>query len=361
MAYFDDGYIWSQDQNNQHLVAYQDSVSFSGYETYGLENYNAYNVSEFHEPKYIGLDHGSNDYDYGNDYGHNLYLTTNSEIDYFAHTIMEPKLVMYQPVECNMGYISYHTNYSISNSEMDSGFNEPEFEDYDPTPYDGGYDIVSVYGKPLPPSDKTCYPRSKPKPIEQGNGPKPKPGPDPHPMVEQAKLEPEKEQKPKSRPETMHVPVLIPEPVHTPMPVVQPDPEPKPKPEPEPEPEQVLVPLPEPLEVRDNVENEKEEYGYPGYRYDYPWPEYGNGIGVGYDYGYGRRVVQIPPYEYDPEVVDLCESLFGSWPCLARMRNQQQMSISNNPRTTCPETRHYNPWEVCASYIFGGQNASYHQ
>lgn len=41
-----------------------------------------------------------------------------------------------------------------------SEFNEVEFEEYDPTPYDGGYDIALTYGKPLSPSDAVCYPRS---------------------------------------------------------------------------------------------------------------------------------------------------------------------------------------------------------
>ncbi|KDO36694.1 hypothetical protein CISIN_1g017568mg [Citrus sinensis] len=35
-----------------------------------------------------------------------------------------------------------------------------DFDDYDPTPYDGGYDITLTYGRPLPPSDETCYPSS---------------------------------------------------------------------------------------------------------------------------------------------------------------------------------------------------------
>lgn len=41
-----------------------------------------------------------------------------------------------------------------------SDFNEDAFLEYDPTPYDGGFDIALTYGKPLPPSDAICYPRS---------------------------------------------------------------------------------------------------------------------------------------------------------------------------------------------------------
>ena len=33
-----------------------------------------------------------------------------------------------------------------------------DFDEYDPTPYGGGYDQVLTYGRPLQPSDETCYP-----------------------------------------------------------------------------------------------------------------------------------------------------------------------------------------------------------
>ncbi|KAL9392642.1 hypothetical protein Peur_016562 [Populus x canadensis] len=45
-----------------------------------------------------------------------------------------------------------------------SEFNETEFEEYDPTAFGGGYDPAATYGKPLPPSDKICYPSSTPDP-----------------------------------------------------------------------------------------------------------------------------------------------------------------------------------------------------
>ncbi|XP_078432431.1 glycine-rich protein isoform X2 [Wolffia australiana] len=32
-----------------------------------------------------------------------------------------------------------------------------DFDDYDPTPYSGGYDIALTYGRPIPPSEETCY------------------------------------------------------------------------------------------------------------------------------------------------------------------------------------------------------------
>ncbi|KAJ8549940.1 hypothetical protein K7X08_033647 [Anisodus acutangulus] len=36
--------------------------------------------------------------------------------------------------------------------------NVPEFDEYDHTPYGGGYDISLTYGRPTPPSEETCYP-----------------------------------------------------------------------------------------------------------------------------------------------------------------------------------------------------------
>lgn len=35
-----------------------------------------------------------------------------------------------------------------------------DFDEYDPTPYGGGYDIILTYGRPLPPSEETCYPNT---------------------------------------------------------------------------------------------------------------------------------------------------------------------------------------------------------
>lgn len=42
----------------------------------------------------------------------------------------------------------------------DLGFNEPDFPEFDSTPYGGGYDITTTYGKPLPPSTTICYPKN---------------------------------------------------------------------------------------------------------------------------------------------------------------------------------------------------------
>lgn len=335
MAYYDDGYMWPQEHTNHDPFPYQDSVSFSTFEPYDHDTKNdAYGVYEYHEPKFLNQYYHYG-YDYG--YGQNPDPSANLEISYFAHSYMEPELIKYEPVGCDTSYLSYHTQYSISYSKVDSGFNEPEFEEYDPTPYGGGYDIVSTYGKPLPPSDKTCYPHSNSKPINPVSEPKPEP-----------------ESQPKPKPELKTI--IKPEPE-----LSKPDPDPSPVPVHDPV--GAVVPVPEPLGLIDEGKQKREEESYPVYGYDYPWPEYdrGNGIGVGYyDYGYGKHVVPIPPCEYNPEVVDLCENIFGNWPCLARIR-KQQMGNRNDCGISNSENRHRNPWEECANYLFGHPTASYNQ
>ncbi|XP_071718328.1 uncharacterized protein [Rutidosis leptorrhynchoides] len=366
MAYFSDGYIWPQENTTYDHTSYQDSSTFSRYDPYDLDTYNAYTLPCFDQPKFINYNHQSNsDYDYNYNYGYGYdYGNGNNGMNYFAHNYVETKLIAYQPGQCDTGYVSYHTHYSVSNPEMQTGFNEPEFEEYDPTPYGGGYDIVSTYGKPLPPSDKTCYPRSGPKPIEpksrpnSENQPETKSKPDPEPMPVPTTI-PIAE--PKSKPEPEPVPVITPMPVSTLVPSVDPEPDP------EPESGQALVPMPDPFGETVMEENgySKDECDYRWPEYDYPWPEYdyvrGNGVGYDCQYGYGDQVGQVPANVYDPEVVEFCESIFGSWPCLAKIR-RQQMGINNNKGIcSCSETRNQNPWEDCANYFFGSPIISYNQ
>ncbi|CAL9118272.1 unnamed protein product [Musa textilis] len=52
-------------------------------------------------------------------------------------------------------------------------FNEDDFEEYNPHPYLGGYDIALAYGHPLPPSSATCYPISSSASLPQSSQPPP--------------------------------------------------------------------------------------------------------------------------------------------------------------------------------------------
>lgn len=46
----------------------------------------------------------------------------------------------------------------VPETYLNSDFNEDDFDDYNPYPYKGGYDIVLAYGLPLAPSPAICYP-----------------------------------------------------------------------------------------------------------------------------------------------------------------------------------------------------------
>ncbi|XP_073113646.1 uncharacterized protein [Elaeis guineensis] len=101
---------------------------------------------------------------------------------------------------------------------MDSGpadYNEDDFEEYNPHPYQGGYDIALTYGTPLPPSPAICYPLSSSTP-----------GLPPPPLAEEPKPAPT----PRSPPPQAAAPIPVPEAAPIPVPVA-----PVPVPEPEPE------------------------------------------------------------------------------------------------------------------------------
>ncbi|WOL12564.1 hypothetical protein Cni_G21331 [Canna indica] len=57
---------------------------------------------------------------------------------------------------------------------LPTDFNEDDFDEYNPHPYLGGYDIALTYGQSLPPSSATCYPISN-----QRATPSPPPPPPP--------------------------------------------------------------------------------------------------------------------------------------------------------------------------------------
>lgn len=178
------------------------------------------------------------------------------------------------------------TQFRISYSVQE--FNEPEFEEYDPTPYAGGYDLALTYGEPLPPSEATCYPRSS----QDSSALPPKEKAEEPPAA--AKPQPHIESKP----------------------------------------------------TTPTIEDEKQLQ-----------PSSGNGIGDapdgssesenGYEL-FEKRVPQIPS-GYGLEAIDLCESLFGYWPCLARYRNGQCQEVANRNE----ESSSCSQWKETADYLFG--------
>ncbi|CAN6219970.1 unnamed protein product [Urochloa humidicola] len=56
----------------------------------------------------------------------------------------------------------------------DEYLDDDEFDDYNPHPYSGGYDIFSTYGSPLRPSPATCYPVSSPAAVPVPTAPQPR-------------------------------------------------------------------------------------------------------------------------------------------------------------------------------------------
>ncbi|GMH05370.1 hypothetical protein Nepgr_007210 [Nepenthes gracilis] len=190
---------------------------------------------------------------------------------------------------------STHSVVSYCNTELHEPEPEPELDDYDPIPYVSGYDINQTYGKPLPPTDEICYPRSVSDPNSSSMG-------DfsygsvtsPYGRGEND----EKNEKPRNG----------------------------------------------------SIKSEEEQQSYDsdgdgneekesdlGDDYSYPYS--------GFDEGLDEEVPQIPP-GYGLEAVDLCESLFGYWPCLDR-RNQ------NNHGGSSGGSSGFSCWDRAADYLFG--------
>lgn len=222
------------------------------------------------------------------------YSPVQPTVGYSVSPLYESKSFEIDPNHINPAG-PYVTQSVISYSSVE--FNEPDFEEYDPTPYGGGYDPSSTYGKPLPPSDETCYPR------DSSNAEVQIPGG-----------------------------IVIPEEVNTSglgngIDIEEEQPVDKledPKP---------IVPAVEVEATGDHVEG----------AYDY-LPQEG-------PLGGNEKMFPPAPPGFGLDAVDLCESLFGYWPCLARDARRGY---------GCPQVYGYggrciqrNDWEDAANYLFG--------
>ncbi|KAA0053783.1 uncharacterized protein E6C27_scaffold135G001680 [Cucumis melo var. makuwa] len=92
----------------------------------------------------------------------NLYnLAPPKPIDFFAQDFLQPlaeksssssrnskHIPKKEPRDFTMPY------YTRDDEAVD------DFDEYDPTPYGGGFDLFLTYGRPLSPSEETCYPHS---------------------------------------------------------------------------------------------------------------------------------------------------------------------------------------------------------
>lgn len=287
--------------------------------------------SEFDEPKFI-------DY-YPNTNG-NRYDPSHVEINYSMYSFSEPKLIEYDA----SSYLSPQTQYLISYST--SQFNEPDFVEYDPTPYEVGYDIVLTYGKPLPPSDDICYPRS----TEVSNGLSIDSfsyGSIPSPYGNEG-----------GNDDSSEKPIIPSKPIDFNEDGSKSDVKAE---------DQLSTgdengngncdggDLVGPIEDS-NHDEEREGYTYTNYDYEYPW----SGYDYDYDYGCGngrsgwceeecQKGVPQTTYGYGSDTVELCESLFGYWPCLSKKNPR----MDGNNQGFGSEGSNSNPWKGTADYIFG--------
>ncbi|KAJ4703307.1 Pro-resilin [Melia azedarach] len=218
-----------------------------------------------------------------------------SVIAYSASTFSEPKSIVYDPYN-RVDYSPAATQFRISYSV--SEFNEPEFEEYDPTPYGGGYDLDLTYGKPLPPSEEICYP---------------------HPSSGSSAL-PSKE--------IVVEPAAKPHIDSKPTPIKEAEPQVHASNEDERSKEYGNSPE-KPSDVIKG-EGKQENYCYEGNSYECY-----------------KKVPHVPS-GYGLEAMDICESIFGYWPCLARY---------NNEGHDCPqvskEDSSCHQWKDTADYLFG--------
>ncbi|KAI5656892.1 hypothetical protein M9H77_25685 [Catharanthus roseus] len=231
----------------------------------------------------------------------NSTTTTTQQVpNYFVYNYSETRTIQYYPPPPSYASSSLfysQTYYNISNPALE--FNEPEFEEYDPTPYGGGYNITQTYGKPLPPSDSICYPRS----TSQSNADQPDAfsyGSIPSPYGDN------------------HIHSVKPQGDNGGKTINEGD-------------NNVNTGVYQPIEVKGIDADEH--------------PTSDDGFGYGYDL---NKQVPYIPYGSGLETMDLCESIFGYWPCLAKMNRQ-----SNANCEVCNERKQNEPWKSTADYLFG--------
>lgn len=314
MAYYNSSYSGSDYGENNF-----NSYTFN-YDYAQVPSFMTYNSYDYNQPNYAS--DSSSYFAPSNNYPDHSY---NQTIAYSATTFSDPKYHVYDP---NYGMTQLVLSYSTLE------FNEPAFDEYDPTPYGGGYDIDKTYGKPLAPSDKICYPRS-------GSTSIPIPTPTSIPI-----------------PTPTPTPIPIPIPIPLPLPVEETKLD-----------EKVIKPQNETIDqnavekpqlqdstIKETSEayegEESEDSDYNEEKDD----DYNSGSIDGS--GFGEREIEIvkevtpPQYPsgYGLETLDICESLFGTWPCLSKMKRENCCNnVGIHRGNNCEE----NMWKETADYLFG--------
>ncbi|PSS10323.1 hypothetical protein CEY00_Acc17416 [Actinidia chinensis var. chinensis] len=303
------------------------------YETQYLTSHSSY---EFSEPRFIEYKSSA----YSDAYDPFL---TRSEVSYSTYSVTEPKLIESNPIPYETQYaISYSTTTALDDTELTDDI---KFVEYDLTPYGGGYDPTLTYGKPLAPSDEICYPRSSPvssglSPINFSTIPSPYGKHDvnehvakPSNEINPTKSAKENEQQPNGGTDDIE---------HATKSAKEDEQQPK--------------------GGTDKIGHDRGHESLPEKPLDssrgkpevntcddnYPWSGYGN-EDCGSRYGYGTQLPQTP-CGYGLDAVDLCESLFGYWPCLDRLKREQ----CGRQRVVGCEQRPENQWMGAAYYLLYG-------
>ncbi|XP_062087425.1 uncharacterized protein LOC133794222 [Humulus lupulus] len=312
MAYYSPGYY----QNSSDLGEYHQTPYAYNSNDFFTDQGGSVTYSAYKEPSFYNLfdynipTHYNYSADYNHSYNHIPSTTTTTRTAYSVFTSTEPMSVQYHDPVTHYKITYNHqppTQFVISYDSVSPEFAVPEFDDYDPTPYDGGFDITQTYGKPLPPSTEICYPNSAtgatppPSNAEAKKKEKSEPQNGLKPNKADNKEEERKPSHDSGRGDETH----------------------KPKPKPEQSSE-------EPLSV---------------------------GIGNGFEYE-KQASSSLIPSGYGLEAMDLCESLFGYWPCLSRHAKRSAM----NNCCGCHDYGFYegincgNQWNGAADYLFGGSD-----
>lgn len=253
---------------------------------------------------------------------YNYYYTTqiHPELSYSVHNSVEPKLIQY---EIGPNSLETRTIVSCYTKEQD----DTQFDEYDPTPYDGGFDMAQIYGKPLPPSNEICYLLSSPK----SNG-LPLDGFDygsnnsPYVNLTNQLEQPQNQNKENGVKDEQKSLSGVKEKTSLEKPAQQ----------------------DEDFVVGNGKTGEKPILEKPvePLQQDEDFVV-GNGSIGEYGYDYGRQLQQIP-YGSGLESMDLCESLFGYWPCIAKENKRRNCNCVNVAEDNSNEQ-----WKCTADYLFG--------
>lgn len=265
------------------------------------------NYMVYTEPKlmqYSPVENRSSDNEYYSGY------VNPSEMNHSVYHCTELKLLQYDPS------LSSETKSTISYSISTEEFDEPEFKECSLNPYRGGYDPIATYGRPLPPSDEICYPRSTPRPdVVSLDGFDYRSIPSAYGKDDldnlSTKLPITIEEADKEADDFGNGGEFTGTGAHG----------------------EIGEPVPSTQSDRSHKKHDDERFE--------------NGINGDYDDKIGWQT----SYGSGLESMDLCESIFGYWPCLDKIERQQR----DNFREICDQESRRDPWKLASDYLFGSQ------